>query len=499
MGPRTGQREVNEPFPGDVANSPEGDNLSMGRGTCYDAASVGDASVSKWGTLIVLVSLAVLILGLVRQVAPQPFQAPDFHNTYRASMTMRQGKDLYAPAVAWASAYKPGQPLADQYFYAPTYALLLIPLTFLSYQTAIAVWGAFLMVFLCISIYALLRAIGPPPSWALVLGIAALASLMSAVRAEYFLGQANMFMLACFCSSIWARQVKRPMLAGCLLALALVTKPMLLLTTGFLLWKREFAFAFTTIAGFLVLLLAPFLWLGGDALGDMFWLWNFYSSQYLSFSENITPRGMFERLFNANPYLPPLFVAPMLARVLWLGVVTVVFVLLLAIVRPEPLERNGRSLVEFGAILSGLMLISPLTEPPYLVLLIMPLMAAIIYLRGTKNWRERPYLWIAAAVAALWFWELVPRSLVEPRIWQAFAPAGSPMSANRLQTALIVLLAPTHFYILLGTFALQVYVLRHESGRPLLESVGRFVRNSPALVGEWFKDFAALRTATSKR
>ena len=252
------------------------------------------------------------------------------------------------------------------------------------------------------------------------------------------------------------------------------------------IWKREFAFAFTTIAGFFVLLLAPFLWLGGDALADLLMLWNFYSSHYLSFAENITPRGMFERLFTINPYVQPLIDLPILARILWLGVVLTVFVLLFSIVTPRPLRRDARTVVEFGAILSGLMLVSPLTEPPYLVLLIMPLVSALIYLRGVE-WSVKPFLWVALGVAGLWFFELVPRSIIEPRIWGAFD------STDPLQSALIVFLAPTHFYILLFTFVLQVYVLRLEAKEPLLTSVRRFVMNSPRLVGELLKDLFTLR------
>ena len=78
-----------------------------------------------------------------------------------------------------------------------------------------------------------------------------------------------------------------------------MTKPMLLLIAGFLFWKREFKFAFATVGGFAFLLLAPFVWLGPEALGHLLKLWRFYGSQYLSFSENITPRGM--------PVVPPVY------------------------------------------------------------------------------------------------------------------------------------------------------------------------------------------------
>jgi hypothetical protein len=434
-----------------------------------------------WRFGIGLLSVVILIGGLYRQVAPQPYQAPDFHNTYRASTALRDGTDVYEHALAWVDGYKRGDKLTDQYFYAPTYAILLIPLTYLPYQTAIVVWGSCLACFLCIAIYALFRAAGERPGLWLVLLIAAAASVMGAVRAEYFLGQANLFMLACLCTAILARQSQRPLLAGALLALALVTKPMLLLIAGFLFWKREFKFAFATVGAFAVLLLAPFLWLGSDALGHLLKLWRFYGSQYLSFSENITPRGMLERLFTVNPFVQPVADAPAVASVVWLVLFAIMLFILLAVVAPRPIRREPAALVEFGAILSGLMVVSPLTEPPYLVLLILPMTATLIYLRSVR-WQEPPALWAAVGLLAVWVAEIVPRSLIEPHIWANLD------KTDPLQTVLLVLLAPTHFYILLTTLLLQLYVLRLASGRTTSKSMARLVHEGPALVVDCLKE-----------
>src|SRR5579864_14527 len=238
----------------------------------------------NWQLVIDLVCLALLAIGLLRQIVPQNYQAPDFTHTYDAALAMRHGDNLYAPALAWVESYAPGNPFTDQYFYAPTFALLLMPLTFLPYQTALSVWGVCLLALLFGSVYALLRSTGSRPRLVDVLVLTTAASFMSAVRAEYFLGQANLFMVACICAAVWARQAQRPGLAGTLLALAFVTKPMLLLIGIYLLWKREFRLFFGTVAGFLVLFLTPFLWLGRRVLGDLLILWHFYSTRYLSFT-----------------------------------------------------------------------------------------------------------------------------------------------------------------------------------------------------------------------
>jgi hypothetical protein len=442
-----------------------------------------------WKFGVGLLCLAILIAGLYRQVSPQPYQAPDFHNTYRASTALRDGTNVYEHALAWVDGYKRGDKLTDQYFYAPTYAMLLIPLTYLPYQAAIAVWGSCLAFFLCLAVYALFRAAGEKAALWLVLLVAAAASMTSAVRAEFFLGQANLFMLACMCLAIWSRQARRPILAGGLLALALVTKPMLLLIAGFLFWKREFKFAFATIGGFAFLLLAPFAWLGFEAVGQLLKLWRFYGTQYLSFSENITPRGMLERLFTVNPFVEPLTDAPAVAIGVHLVLFGLMLFLLLAVVAPRPITREPASLLEFGAILSGLMVISPLTEPPYLVLLILPMTATLIYLRSVR-WNEPPALWGALGLAAVWFAELVPRNMIEPHIWANLD------KTDPLQTVALVLLAPTHFYILLATFVLQLYFIRLASGRPTSESLSRLVREGPMLVVDCFKDLFAVRRRT---
>jgi hypothetical protein len=440
-----------------------------------------------WQLVVSVICLAIMMLGLYRQVAPQPYQAPDFSHTYKASRALRDGTNVYAPALAWVDTYQRGQPFKDQYFYAPTYALLLTPLTLLPYQTAIEAWGMCLLIFLCVAVYGLFRASGESPPVFIVLLVATAASITSAVRAEYFLGQANLFMLCCMCLAIWARQANRPGLGGGLLALALVTKPMLALITAYFLWKREFKFAFTTVVGFLILLLAPFLWLGREALENLLTLWRFYSSQYLSFAENISPRGMLERLFTINPVVRPLAEMPALAVALWLVVVVAVGLLTVAVIAPHQFKRENRSLIEFGTMISGLMLISPLTEPPYLVLLIMPLVASFIYLRSV-GWRQARFRWTGVALAGIFLAELVPRAYTEPFFWRHLS------TTDPFQVVLLTVFSPTHFYILLATFLLQLHILSLISGTTTLTALQRFARDSPMLVRDWLRDLFAVRS-----
>ncbi|HEX8966527.1 MAG TPA: glycosyltransferase family 87 protein, partial [Chloroflexota bacterium] len=436
-------------------------------------------SWSIWRVGFGLACLGVLALGVFRQIAPRSYQGPDFIHTYDAALAMRLGQNPYTQALAWVEAYAPGAPLTDQHFYAPTFAILLTPLTFLPYQTALVVWGVCISVFLCVAIYALLCSGGSRPSLLVVLASITAASLMSAVRAEYFLGQANLFMLACICVAVWARQARLPGVAGVLLALALATKPMLLPVVILLLWKREFRFAAATLASFVSLVLGPFLWLGHQVLGDLLMLWHFYSTQYLSFRENIAPRGMLERLFSANPYVRPIVEAPLLATVMWLMIAVAIMIVMLAVISPRPFQRDNRSLLELGVMVSGLLLISPLTEPPYLVLLIIPLVASFSYLRAVA-WTQAPFRLAVVALLVVWAVELLPRRY-EDFFWDR-------IHTGSISADLFVSLAPGHFYILLATFALQLYVLGIASNTSFGVAVRNFTRHAPLLAQEWLTD-----------
>jgi hypothetical protein len=181
-----------------------------------------------------------------------------------------------------------------------------------------------------------------------------------------------------------------------------------------------------------------------------------------------------------NPFVRPLVDFPPLAVMLWLVIVVIVLVLTLAVVAPRPFQRDSRSLLEVGVIVSGLLLISPLTEPPYLVLLIIPLVASVIYLQ-TVTWTRPPFRMAAVALLGLWALELIPRHYTEEFFWRR-------SHTSSVTADLFVTLAPTHFYILLGTFALQLHVLALASSRPTVVAVRRFIRDCPVLAWEWFKD-----------
>ncbi|MBV9171200.1 MAG: DUF2029 domain-containing protein [Chloroflexi bacterium] len=347
--------------------------------------------------------------------------------------------------------------------------MLLTPLTLLPYNTAVDAWAVCSFALLCIAMYALVRSTGASVSVAQLLLLVTGASLMSSVRTDLFAGNANAFLAACLCAAIWLRQARRPGLAGVLLALAGVTKPMLLGIVVFLLWKREFKFALSSLATFVLLLLVPFLWIGERPFVDMVTVWQFWSSHFLSFQGNIAPRGVLERTFNINPYVQPIVVAPAFATVIWLAIVAGVFIVTLALVAPRPIQRDGRTLLEFGLIISAFLVMSPLTETIYLAFLIIPFAASFMFLRAS-NVRGWQLVAASSPLLFVWLFEVLPRGNVE-----SFFPPQSPSRA----------------YVLIAAFLQQAYLLSYAAGVKPHQAVANLVRNCPQLALDWLRDFGS--------
>lgn len=398
--------------------------------------------------------VAVLCYALVRQLTHQGFSlaGSDLSTYYSAALAVRSGANPFIPVANWIAGYQPGQDLmATYYVYAPLFALLLVPLTYLPLSVAFVIWGIGNVAFLPGTIYCLARAAGVHMRALEILAVAATCSLLSTVRIELSWGQSDIFLLFLLAAALAAHQSSRPGFAGVLLAVACVTKPPLLLLVGFLLWKRELRFAVTTVAGFLVLLLTPFVWLGGQALRDQIAIWRFWSDQYLPFIDNQSPKGVLARLFTVNPYVRPLFVEPVLVTLGWLALAALLTILLLAVTRPVPLGADTRSLMEVGGAVSVLLLVSPLTEYIYVTLAVLPLVSLYMLLRE-RRWWQRPYREIAVALAVIWFVLCLPLEHIEHALWSMMATS-SPVAD------LYVVLSPTYVYMVGVLFGVQIVAL----------------------------------------
>ncbi|HXI97114.1 MAG TPA: glycosyltransferase family 87 protein [Candidatus Acidoferrum sp.] len=436
--------------------------------------------------LIAVVSVAVIAYLFYRDFQIGVYRIPytDFQSFYMAALAVRHHADPYGPAVDWIRSYVAsgnGSLFATKsYVYAPFFALLLSPLTFLSMHGALVVWDVLNVAFLVGAVYSLLRSAGVRTGLPTVLALAAAASLWAAVRKEWYLGQSDVFLLFLLSTALWARTAGRGNVAGVLLGAAIAVKPAFAVLLPFLLWKREFRFALAGAGTAVALLAVPALWLGPATAAHQLQVWSFWSGPYVAFAHNDAPKGILTRLFTVNPVSPSLMVAPGLVTAAWLIISAAVAVVAAAVIRPAPFQRDARSLIEFGLMVEALLLITPLTEWPYLLLLLIPLLGIFAWLMesGINSRPARIAAVGAVAVAALLYG---PANAVE--YWALGHVGGTPV-----HSAVYVVLAGANLYLLAGAFAVQLVALNGLSRTSTRVATLDFVSHLPSLLRDWLAD-----------
>jgi hypothetical protein len=441
------------------------------------------ARLRPWAVPLSLLVIAAAFLYVERYGAAR-FGWADFRTFYQAGVDVRAGSNPYLGAMSFIHAYTPtgnGSYWTTQaYVYAPFFAYLMVPLTLLPHWGAISVWDVLNVAFLVLAVYAALRAAGLRPGASMLLVLAAASAVTLPVHREWDLGQSDLLVLALICGALWARSAGRAGLAGVLLGAGSAVKPELLLLAVFLLWRREFRFALVAALSTAVLGLAPFLLLGRQAWSDFWTAWGFWANQYLPFLHNESPKGVLARLFTLNPSARPLAVAPSAVTIVWLVVAVAVLVVTVAVASARPLRRDALSLLEVGLAIEAIMLVSPLTERPYFLFLLIPLIGLFCWVRevGVAGLFER-----RATVAALLLWVLLagPAELAE-----YVFDTGVTVSSR--SAPLFSLLAPVYMWVTIAAFVFQLLVVAHIRGLRLLPAVGATLRGAPGLVIAWFRD-----------
>jgi Glycosyltransferase family 87 len=434
----------------------------------------------RWRLGIIIACLAVVALQLFQLFHAQDCVAAqgcnvDFHVTYDAAVNIRNGASLYKRAIEGFGTTQ------SNYVYPPFFAILMIPLTYLPVPAALAVWNVCNLALLGGAIALGLRACGAKPSLPLVAVLTVAASNMGPVRSVLHWGQADLFILFFMSAAFLAAGVRRPGLAGVLLGVACVVKPLYLPLVVYLIWKREFKFAAATVLAFLVYFFAPFLWLGARTLQDELYVLLYLGGDFTTVLVNHAPKGVLLRLFTVNPYVRPLVVAPTLVTVLWLGVVAVVGVLTVAFVSPRPLRRDPRSLLEVGLVLLALFLVSPMTEEGHLSLLILPLISVGVWL-GAVDWRAPRLRAVAVGLGAVLVLLELPVHGFEAALWVRMQVARPPLAD------VYMLLAAVYLYAMIALFALQLRALSLNDGRSIGSAVREVVGGAPTLLFEWLRD-----------
>jgi hypothetical protein len=138
--------------------------------------------------------------------------------------------------------------------------------------------------------------------------------------------------------------------------------------------------------------------------------------------------------------------------------------------------------LELGLALEAVFLVSPLTEWPYLLVLIVPLVACVAWLVGEyQRGARRGLVGAAVATVAIWVALIGPAGFIEYRLVDHWNRPG--LSADAL-----VILAPMYLYVLVGAFFLQLVVIGRVRNLRLTKSLTGMPRTLPNVTAEFVHD-----------
>jgi hypothetical protein len=197
----------------------------------------------------------------VASVLPQYVFAfrKDFLQEYTLARALAEGTDPYLPTKELALRYLgvlPREVFPHPTPHPPTTGLLLLPLALFDYSTAAAVWFVLELLCLTASVYLLARGVGARlPLWASLAVVVALTP-WSPLLSELVLGQLMAPVLALLVAAWVALRSGRRALAGGLVGVAILIKPvplpLLLLFVVIRDWQALTAAVAVVLGGYLV-------------------------------------------------------------------------------------------------------------------------------------------------------------------------------------------------------------------------------------------------------
>lgn len=224
--------------------------------------------------LVVLTFLAgAQLYVILDSMSPAQANDKDFVQEYVLARALWDGLDTNAPIAQLSEHYElPGLFFAKPHPtpHPPTAGLVLLPLTAFGYLSAVRAWLLVELTCLAASVWLLARTLERPVRFTPVLLVAVLLVAWPPVGLDLILGQLTIPVLLALCGAALALESGRPKLAGVLLGLSLLLKPLawpwLLVMARRRAWLSLGSCAATVIAGFGVVALRE----GPDRVADYF-------------------------------------------------------------------------------------------------------------------------------------------------------------------------------------------------------------------------------------
>lgn len=441
-------------------------------------------SADQWLARGALVLLALAAFALVppsllylrNTLQPELLLDKDFSQEYLLARAFADRIDPYVPLRDLAQRYVAPDGLFDKALptpHPPTIGLLMLPVAAVDYADAAQIWFGIQVLCLVLGVFLLLRS--ADLAWPRMTPLIVVLALGWAPAVEDLaLGQLTLPLLVFLSGALLAFKSRRHGLAGALLGLSLLMKPLAWPWLLLLAWRREWssllAAAVVGVIGFGVVVGRN----GAGVLIDYITrVLPSESARYAADSTNISLWTLGPRLFGgvSSDLLgttPPLsLVSPDAARLTSIGVP------LLVVVAALGCARSARSLADgLGVITAVAILVNPISWQYNLVLALIPAARVLSRLRSGGYPRVPTILAVLIALAGyltvLSWYEL---GLAVGGAFVGFSPPVAPLAA-------VLALGPS--YAVAGLALLLAWISREPPGSRPPDPAN--VRSNPANV-----------------
>ena len=323
------------------------------------------AEVRLLAALAVAFGLARYLHGLLKMVVESEFI--DFAHYYTYAVVAAKGLDAFDPAaVAEVDRLLGLRRAAAPGTYPPLFYLLMGPWTLLPFRPAAIVWLLLGQACLAGTLGLVLHR-HRDASWTAIATALFVAVAYQPLLENVFLGQANVVLLFLVALAWWGLRTQHPWVTAAAVAASLHVKPPYALLVGVLWWTGHARVARRAALLALLGLCAGVLALGpAPHVTYLEFLLGLRASLY-SWTSNLSPWATLHRVFPDS-----------LANGLTL-VVNLTVVLGLAWALPRGVEGDSRTMDRaWGLGVVALLLLSPMLEEHYLVLLLLPVSLIVL-------------------------------------------------------------------------------------------------------------------------
>jgi hypothetical protein len=211
------------------------------------------------GAAVALALGVVAVFYAGGSLSPSQVHWKDFGQEYLLARAIRDGADPYVPVSTLAERYAAPIGFMDKPHptpHPPTVGIILLPVAWLSYPVAATTWFVVELACLMAAVQLLAVANQVPLRARMVPLVALMLAAWPAIVLELGLGQLTIPILALLAGAQLALERSRPKLAGALIGMSLLLKPLawpvVIVLALYRDWRAALAAAATTFAGYLV-------------------------------------------------------------------------------------------------------------------------------------------------------------------------------------------------------------------------------------------------------